>query len=222
MEKRAVKGFHVEHADVRAILAGGLAELDLPEEHVEPLTQLAEGVARWAERLNLTAHRGAAAVARRLVLDALALGVALGDMLPATTADLGSGAGFPGLPIAIAWPGARVTLIDSRERRHHFQRTMIRALRLANVVALRGRAEELPATPHGLVLAQAMAKPAIALEWMRRWAAPGGFVVLPRSENAPELGEATTGIERVAVRRYVVPLGGPARIIWIGRRADAI
>lgn len=213
-------GFHVEQRTAPALnelLAEALSALALPGDRAEALAQLAELVARWADRLNLTGHRGPEAIARRLVADAIALGAALGDALPASVADLGSGAGFPGLPLAIVWPAAQLTLVDSRERRHHFQRTAIRSLGLRNAAALRGRAEEIPAVESQVVLAQAMAQPAVALEWMRRWAAPGGLLVLPQSEGFTE-PECPSGIERLAVRRYVVPLGGPTRAIWIGRR----
>ena len=171
---------------LETILATGLAELGLPGDRVAALAELSRLVARWAERINLTAHRGPEAVARRLVLDAAALGAALPVVPPRTLADLGSGAGFPGLPLAILWPGCQVTLIDSRERKHHFQRTAIRALDLSNARAVRGRAESLDATPHQIVVAQAMAQPAEVLQWMRRWVAPDGWLVLAQSDPARE------------------------------------
>ena len=225
MERASARGygFHVEQGTATTLndlLADALSALALPGERAEPLARLAELVARWADRLNLTGHHGADTIARRLVADAIALGAALGDALPASVADLGSGAGFPGLPLAIVWPAAQLTLVDSRERRHHFQRTAIRTLGLRNATALRGRAEQIPPVESQVVLAQAMAKPNVALEWMRRWAAPGGLLVLPQSEGFTE-PECPAGIERLAVRRYVVPLGGPTRAIWIGRRTAA-
>jgi len=203
---------------LEAILAAGLAELGLPDDRVSALAELSRLVARWAERINLTAHRGPEAVARRLVLDAAALGAALPLVPPRTLADLGSGAGFPGLPLAILWPACQVTLVDSRERKHHFQRTAIRALDLSNARALRGRAESLEAAPHQIVVAQAMAQPAAVLQWMRRWATPDGWLVLPQSDPAPSI-RAPAGVRFEAIRRYQVPLGGIVRSLWLGRPA---
>lgn len=204
------------------LLELGLAELALPPEPALRLAELALHVSRWAERLNLTAHRSAESVARRLILDALALARALPESEPGSIADLGSGAGFPGIPLAILWPACRVTLVDSRERRHHFQRSALRALRLANVRAVRGRAESVPHEPHQIAIAQAMAQPTLALRWLRDWVAPGGWIVLPQSDPLAGEGpriEVPPGVLWVETRSYEVPLGGPHRALWIGRRA---
>jgi 16S rRNA (guanine527-N7)-methyltransferase len=189
--------------------------LDFPVGHAARLAELTDLVARRAERLNLTAHRGGEAIARRLVLEALALGRALPEQCPASIADLGSGAGFPGLPLAILWPSCRVTLVEARERRHHFQREVIRSLALRNATAIRGRAEDLAATPHRIVVAQAIAEPELALRWMARWAAPEGWIVLPQSGEAV-LPDIPPGIQWRETRRYTVPLDGPTRSLWIG------
>ena len=203
---------------LEAILATGLAELGLPAECATALAELSRLVARWAERTNLTAHRGPGAVARRLVLEAVALGAALPVVPPRTLADLGSGAGFPGLPLAILWPGCQVTLIDSRERKHHFQRTAIRALGLSNARAVRGRAESVDATQHQIVVAQAMAQPAEVLQWMRRWVRPDGWLVLAQSDP-PAPVEPPADVSFEGIRRYHVPLGGASRSLWLGRPA---
>jgi 16S rRNA (guanine527-N7)-methyltransferase len=177
--------------------------------------RLAEQVEGWGRSINLTGHRSLEAVVRGLLLEAAALLVEAPGFV--SLADLGSGAGFPGLPIAILRPEVEVTLVESRRRRHHFQRAVLRELGLANVRALRGRVEELPPSPHAAVVAQALARPARALEWMPRWAAPGGWLLLPGAEAAPEVPEAI-GYRFEALRRYRLPCGGPARTLWIGRR----
>lgn len=167
--------------------------------------------------MSLTAHREPAAVIRRLVLDALALDAVLPPC--PSWADLGSGAGFPGLPVALRHPERRITLVEARERRHHFQRAAVRALGLRNVRPRRGRAESLEPEPHALVIAQAVAHPVRALEWMRRWAEPGGLLALPLGslEHAPTPG-SVAGVSGGEGLRYRVPLGGPERALWIGRR----
>lgn len=200
-------------------LRGALAELGLEvvPEQVDALLALAKLLEEWGQRMNLSGHRSAAAVVRRLILDAAALLVAAPPF--ASLADLGSGAGFPGLPIAILRPGVRVTLVDARERRFHFQRAACRTLGLENVEPIRGRLEDLEAYPHEAVLAQALARPRRAVEWMRPWAAPGGWLLIPGSEEGAALpggeggGEGLASAER---RRYRVP-GGPRRTLWVGR-----
>ena len=204
-------------SEAAALLERGVSELGLRLEgsQASQLLGLAELVERWGERISLTGHRGQVAILHRLVLDALALL----EQLPAvpSLADLGSGAGFPGLPAAILRRACRVSLVESREKRHHFQRAACRALRIANATPLRGRAEELEHTPHAAVVAQAVARPAEAIALATRWAEAGGLILIPGAAEPPEVPEfGDVRAERVAC--YRVPCGGPARTLWIGRR----
>jgi 16S rRNA (guanine527-N7)-methyltransferase len=202
--------------DPEATLRLGLEEIGLeataPQR--QALLELARLVDRWGSRINLTGHRGLDTIVRRLVLDAAALVAVLPD-LP-SLADLGSGAGFPGLPVAILRPNSRITLIESREKRHHFQRAACRELGLANATPVRGRAEQLESTPHAAVIAQAMARPMAALPPMLRWVEIGGRLLLPGGAQAPVLDDPR--IETEEILRYRVPLGGVDRSLWIGRR----
>lgn len=176
------------------------------------LAQLLEG---WSSRINLTGHRGLDGIVRRLILDAAAMVAQV--PAPRTLVDLGAGAGFPGLPWAILHRGCSVTLVESRQRRHHFQRAVVRELGLERVRAELGRAEEIPAAPHEVVVAQAMARPEHVLMWMLRWAQPGGLLLIPGSETPPQVPE-NKGISASERVRYRVPCGGPDRTLWIGRR----
>jgi len=201
----------------RDLLARGLAELgEEPEPAaLERLARLAERVAAWTRRVDLTSHETPQAVAGRLILDSAALLRAAPDF--ESLADLGSGAGFPGLPIAILRPARRVTLVESRERRHHFQRAVIRELGLANARAVRGRAERLEAEPHGAAVAQAATSPEQALPLLVRWAEPGGLLLLPGGEDPPQLPEIPEVLDPKVVF-YRVPAAGRRRSLWIGRR----
>jgi 16S rRNA (guanine527-N7)-methyltransferase len=209
-----------DEPQLRAVLEEGLIALGLPAEpaSLDRWTALALLLDRWSERINLTGHRGALAIAQRLLLEA----AALSQVLPpaATIADLGSGAGIPGLPLALCRPASRIQLIESRERRHHFQRAAIRDLGLSNAIALHGRAEALEVRPCEGVVAQAMAEPPQALGWMLPWVALNGWVAIatnPGSAERLEHPELVMG----QVLRYAAP-HGPARAAWIAerRRAD--
>jgi 16S rRNA G527 N7-methylase RsmG len=176
-----------------SILRAGLAELGAapPAAAFRQLIELAELVALWGARINLTGDPSPETVVRRLILDAAALDTAL----PRTVSlvDLGSGAGFPGLPMAILEPARSVVLVE----------------------ALRGRFEEIDPVPSETVVAQAVASPERLVEWMLRWSLPGGTLAVPGGTAARSAGAA--GLSSSEVRTYRVPLGGPTRSLWVAR-----
>lgn len=211
-------GARSEALSARLAAATATLGLVLEARAIERLVELSELVETWGQRSNLSAHRTAEAVLDRLVLDALALGM----QLPAVRSlvDLGAGAGFPGLPLAIVRPETHFTLVESRERRHHFQREALRQLGLANVSALLGRAEQLDPTPHELGIAQAMGPAAEVAPLLLRWLEAGGLAVIPGSARPPDPGPVE-GAECPEIRSYLVPPGGVARTLWLARRAPA-
>ena len=149
-------------SQVRALLQRGLSELSLDpgESQIDQLSDLTLILDSWAQRINLTGHRDPLGIAQNLVLDAAALSATIPEIgQAATLADLGSGAGFPGLPIAILNPELRVALVDSRLKRNHFQRAARRELGLSHVAPMLGRSDEIESTPRDIVVAQAMTQP---------------------------------------------------------------
>jgi 16S rRNA (guanine527-N7)-methyltransferase len=207
------------HRVCRDLLRQGLEALALPAgpETLEALLLLGDLLERWAQRINLTGHRSLEAITRRLLLDAAALVAQLPPEL-GSLADLGSGAGFPGLPIAALRPEWDLVLVESRRRRHHFQRAAVRALGLTRVELLEGRAESLKPRPCAGVVAQAVARPTQALRWMRPWAREGGLLILPGSESGREV-PAIEGVDFLDRIQYQVPCGGSRRSLWLGRRS---
>ena len=99
---------------------------------------------RWNGRTNLTAIRSPEEMVRRHFGESLFAGMNLGEPLPDTLLDLGSGAGFPGLPIALLHPQIAVTLAESQNKKATFLREAVRTLGLKNVEVWAGRAESLP------------------------------------------------------------------------------
>lgn len=208
----------IDPAAIRDRIGLGLGEL-FPEprpQATEALTRLVVLLAQWAPRMNLTGHRDPLDMTSHLVLDAAALVAALPELANAPDlADLGSGAGFPGLPIAILCPNLRVHLIESRQKRHHFQREVRRQLALENALPLLGRSDEVELRPCAVVIAQAMTRPEQALAQMLPWMRAGGIMVLPATAEAepPDLPESS----RLERRRYRVPLTHLDRQLWVVR-----
>jgi 16S rRNA (guanine527-N7)-methyltransferase len=137
-------------------LAAGLAGLGLglAPAQARALLRLAEELADWNARFNLTAIREPAEVVDKHLLDSLAV---LPRLRGLAVADVGSGAGFPGLPLAIADPDRRFTLIESTGKKAKFLRHAAEALRLPNVEVVQGRAEALkPSQAFDSVISRAL------------------------------------------------------------------
>jgi 16S rRNA (guanine527-N7)-methyltransferase len=204
---------------VFSLLELGLTELGLTCTHAQ-LRQLADLVALlefWASRINLTGHQGPVEITSRLVLDAVALASSLPELSDAATlADLGSGAGFPGLPIAILYPHLHVSLVDSRLKRNHFQREVRRRLALENVSPILGRSDEVEQSACDIVVAQAMTQPRKALEMMAQWSHANSLLVLPASDSSATPA-CPPGIGQISLREYRVPSVGTLRKLWVAR-----
>jgi 16S rRNA (guanine527-N7)-methyltransferase len=185
-----------------------------PEDALERLTGLVDLLSEWSTQINLTGHRSPTAIVEGILGRALGLSTILAA--EGAIVDLGSGAGFPGLPLAILRPGVRVTLVESRARRHHFQLHAVRSLGLANAYPVLGRAEELEASLHDVAVAQAVGPPQevilLALPWLR----PGGRVVVSGLSETPA---TPRGISAAELRSYQLPLSADEIPVWMGTRS---
>src|SRR6516165_4523907 len=112
---------------------------------IPKLSDYLDLLVRWNTRTNLTAIRTPEEMVRRHFGESLFAGMNLGEPLPDTLLDLGSGAGFPGLPIALLRPEIRVTLAESQNKKATFLREAVRTLGLPNVEVWAARSEALPA-----------------------------------------------------------------------------
>ncbi|WP_371878723.1 16S rRNA (guanine(527)-N(7))-methyltransferase RsmG [Conexibacter sp. DBS9H8] len=133
-----------------------------------------------------------------------------------TLVDVGSGAGVPGLPLAIALPEARVTLIEANGRKCDFLRRAVEQLALANVTILPSRAEEVAqAAREGwdIVTARALAPLAVVAEYAAPLLRVGGVLVAWRGQREPEVEAEADGAAKVLglsaqIVRHVEPYPG--------------
>ena len=130
-------------------LARGALEfgIRLSSEQLAAFGNYLETLLFWADRLSLTGARTAGEIVRRHILDSLS--VALYVQPGSRLADLGSGAGFPGVPLAIVCPRSAAVLIESRRKRANFLRELGRRCELSNLEVLEERAEEVAARRPG-------------------------------------------------------------------------
>ncbi len=125
----------------------------LSAHQAQQMLQLLTELEVWNRRYSLTAITEREHMVRAHLLDSLAV---LGDLSGMRIADVGTGAGFPGLPLAIAAPERQFTLIDSVAKKIRFVSHAVRLLRLSNVTPLNVRVETLtPVAPFDVVMARA-------------------------------------------------------------------
>lgn len=140
-----------------AAIAAGVRDLgqELPAAAVGEMARLIEELGRWNARINLTAIRDPDAMVSGHILDSLAVRPMLEGL---KILDVGTGAGFPGLPLAIAEPEREFVLLDSNARKIGFVQHAIGMLGLANATAVRSRVEYYaPEERFDTVIARALA-----------------------------------------------------------------
>jgi 16S rRNA (guanine527-N7)-methyltransferase len=137
----------------------GLERLGLDAELTAPLMRYLAELEKWNATYNLSGIKVVDEMVIRHLLDSLAVLPALAPPAPGTRMiDVGSGAGVPGLILAIACPQLVVTTLDSAGKKARFMRHAIRALNLANATVFEGRAEDhAPAAPYDLIISRAFA-----------------------------------------------------------------
>ncbi len=177
----------IDRASLARQLEAGIRELDLslPADGIERLLDYLALLQKWNRAYNLTAVRDPAEMVTRHLLDSLAVAPFLeGERF----ADVGTGAGLPGIPLAIALPGAHFTLVDSNGKKIRFVTQAIAELGLDNVGALQQRVESWSPEPFDGVLSRAFTSLAEMAERCDQLLATGGrFYALKGSYPVDEL-----------------------------------
>ena len=191
-----------------ATLDRGLGELDLdPSRLRAPLLAYRDELVRWNGAYNLTAVRDPALMVSRHLLDSLALLPALHDVPVTRLLDVGSGAGLPGIPLAIARPDWHVTLLDSNGKKARFLRHAVRKLGLDNAEVVEGRVEDhAPGSPYDAIVSRAFAALGDFLDATGSVLAPGGhWLAMKGRLDDNELASIPSSISAPRVVRLRVP-----------------
>jgi len=192
-----------------AALDRGLGELalTLPSDAPAKLMAYLGLLAKWNKTYNLTAIRDPLRAVSHHVLDSLAV---LPDLSAreGTLADVGSGGGLPGIPIAIADPARRVTLNDASEKKGAFLRQAVIELGLSNATVHVGRVEDWrPAERFAVVISRGFASLVDFLANCRHLAAPTGVLAAMKGTYPrAELAEVPVDCDCREVRQLKVPL----------------
>lgn len=156
--------------------------------------------------MNLTAITDMGDVIRKHFLDSISLLSVVTDVETKKIIDIGSGAGFPGIPIKIVCPDTEITLLDSLNKRVTFLNEVIQKLELSNIKAVHGRAEELARNPmyrekYDIAVSRAVAKLNILSEYSLPFVKVGGFFAAYKSQRTDEeVAEATAIVSKLGAR----------------------
>jgi len=191
--------------ELEAMLDSGLARLgaDLGSDARKRLLEFVGLLARWNRVYNLTAVIDPQEMVARHILDSLTL---LPYLAGPRVMDAGTGAGLPGIPLAIARPDLEFVLVDASGKRIRFIRHAVRTLGLANVVPVKSRLESLRLDqPPDDIVARALAPLPRMVDWLEPWIS--GSVRLLAMKAEPD-EEELSGLDD-AFRAEIVRLDPP-------------
>ena len=176
--------------------------LDLPEEVKNTLCVFGAGVVKQNEVMNLTAITEPERVAKLHLLDSLSL-LTVADLKGKSLIDVGCGAGFPGVPVKIACPGVKLTLLDSLGKRMNWLETYLPTLGV-ETECITARAEEAVASrreTYDFATSRAVARLNILLELTAPYVKVGGYVLAMKGSAArEELAEAKNAIAKLGLK----------------------
>ena len=179
-------------------LQAGLTALGLSTEGIPALLRYGELLVETNKVMNLTAITDPEEIASRHFLDSAAL-LTLEDFRGTSVVDVGTGAGFPGLPLRIVEPSIRLTLLDAQNKRVEFLREVCADLGLSDVACVHARAEEFTADHRetfDFVTSRAVAHLRVLAELCLPLVRVGGtFLAMKSVDSGAELEEARRAIE---------------------------
>ena len=197
--------------------------LDLPEDAQQNLCRFGCAVVKQNEVMNLTAITAPDQVAKLHLLDSLSV-LKAADLAGKSVIDVGCGAGFPGVPLAIAEPELKVTLLDSLGKRVKWLEEVLPTLGVRAQCAT-GRAEEYVACcreQYDVATSRAVARLNILLELTAPFVKVGGAVLAMKGSAArEELDEAKNAIKRLGLKLEKVaqfPVDGTAHTVIVLRK----
>jgi 16S rRNA (guanine527-N7)-methyltransferase len=208
--------------ELDAPLRAGLASLALPGTLAPPLLAYLDLLARWNRTYNLTAVRDPREMVGKHLLDSLAMEPFLDGI--ANLADLGTGPGLPGIPLAIARPALRVTLVEANGKKARFLREAVRTLGLGNAEVAESRIEALDRPGEfDAITARALATLPQILGFGGHLLAPGGrLLAMKGARPDEEIAALPRGWRLQTLHRLTVPgLEGERHLAVVGRDAGA-
>jgi 16S rRNA (guanine527-N7)-methyltransferase len=213
--------------NARAILVEGLSEMGvtLQDKKISHFSTFADELRKWNRKINLTAIRDDEGVAEKHFLDSLTL---LKIIRPqGRLLDIGSGAGFPAIPLKIAIDNLDVLSVDSVEKKVFFQRHIARLIGLKGFEAVHVRAEELQGRLGGCfdwVVSRAFSDIPTFAKIALPFLSPGGKIIAMKGKSgSKEISDSTLILEKLGavvsdIIEFQLPFCGDARSLLVIKR----
>jgi len=163
--------------------------IELNSRQIKAFSDYENELLQWSQIHNLTAIRDIDGIRAKHFVDSLSILRELKDPIPATLADIGTGAGFPGIPLKIVLPELRLTLVESVGKKAEFCHHIVKLLGLEGVEVLTVRAEELGQLQqyrerYDWVVARAVSSMPILAEYLLPLVSIGGAMLAQKGESA--------------------------------------
>jgi len=176
--------------------AAELCQIELSAAEDAAFARYADELIAWNQRINLTAITDPTSMAIRHFLDSLTLAKVLDLRSDLRIIDVGSGAGFPGIPLQIVCPQLDMTLLEATGKKVTFLEHIIDTLKLPNARALKGRAEEIGRmrehrAAYDVAVARAVARLPILLEYLLPLVKIGGLCIAMKGKTAHDEAESS-------------------------------
>lgn len=175
----------------------------LTEQQLQQFVTYYNALIVWNQKMNLTAIEEPVEVAYKHFVDSVCLLRVVADLKQKSMIDIGTGAGFPGVPLKIMEPALDLTLFDSLNKRIIFLQELCRTLQLKNIKAVHGRAEEFGIKPeyrqqYDMATARAVARMPVLLEICLPFVKKGGiFIALKGPELENEIKESSNALKEL-------------------------
>ncbi len=206
----------------RELLINGAARLGitLTVEKIDSLFNHIAELNKWNKKINLSAIRDDRDIIIKHVLDSLSYLLGFNPSKSRNLLDIGSGAGFPALPIKIIHPEIAVTLIEATKKKAAFLRHTIRKLKLGDIYVIDKRIEDISKVYYeafDVVTARAFADMKTAITSGKPFLKPGGVIILSRGPkevlNREDLGKYSLDIEKR--EEFSLPFSEYERTLWV-------
>jgi len=201
--------------------------LELNEFQLSQFLEYKNLLQSWNKKFNLTAIEDDKEIIIKHFIDSLSIYPYVKDK-GNNLIDIGTGAGFPGIPVKIVCPDLKVFLLDSLEKRIRFLDEVIKSLDLKDISTAHGRAEDYGNKPEyrekfDIAVARAVAALPVLLEYCVPFVKPGGIFIAMKGSNLEELSDSGKALELLGaeveeVKELVLPFSDSKRNIIIIRK----